>query len=172
MSLTPNREATVVVALIADNSGGIADTLEAVEAQVYAPSRVVVVGDTSVGSVETADSLNAVIESLDISTAYVWVVREGSIPASDALSALISDAERIGAGVIGSKIVGPDGLSLVSIGLVTDVFDVAYTGLEGDERDQGQYDVVREVAAVSGSRVCRCSSVEISSWASVVSTAQ
>ncbi|GMQ97829.1 MAG: hypothetical protein BMS9Abin17_0332 [Acidimicrobiia bacterium] len=150
MSLTPNREATVVVALIADNSGGMPDTLEAVEAQVYAPSRVVVVGDTPVGSVEKVDSLNTLIENLDISIAYVWVVREGSIPASDALSALMSDAGRIGAGVIGSKILGTDRHSLVSIGLVTDVFDVPYTGLEGDERDQGQYDVVREVAAVSG----------------------
>ncbi|MCL1594243.1 MAG: hypothetical protein M3132_07835 [Actinomycetia bacterium] len=153
----PTREATVVVALIADGSGGISDTLRAVDGQVYVPSRLCIVG-TGEGAnprlsnipFEFSASVASVVAGLDASVDYLWVVREGAIPASDALGALISDASRVGAGVIGSKIVGSDKESLVSIGLVTDAFDVPYTGLDGDERDQGQYDVVREVAAVSG----------------------
>ncbi len=155
--MTPTHEATVVVALVADDSGRIGPTVVALERQVYEPSKVVIVGAVS-GSYSSPSSdrlshigsLAELIGSLDSSVHYLWVVREGVIPAPDALSALMTDADRIGASIMGSKIVGHDRESLLSIGLLTDVFDVPYTGLDMSERDQGQYDVVREVAAISG----------------------
>ncbi len=157
MPLTPTREATIVVALIADDSDGIDASLAALGQQVYEPTRVVVVGASDMAAqhigrieVEYAGSLAELVDPLDGSVDYVWVVREGARPAPDSLSALIADAVRTSAGIIGSKIVGSDQESLVSIGLITDAFDVPYTGLDRSERDQGQYDVVREVAAVTG----------------------
>ncbi|MEA3510254.1 MAG: hypothetical protein U9R51_02345, partial [Actinomycetota bacterium] len=39
---------------------------------------------------------------------------------------------------------------LLSAGFATDVFETPYTGFDEDELDQGQYDVVRDVAAVGG----------------------
>ncbi|NIS34385.1 MAG: hypothetical protein GWN07_27770, partial [Actinobacteria bacterium] len=37
----------------------------------------------------------------------------------------------------------------MSVGFATDVFAAPYTGLQPDEVDQEQYDVIRDVAAVS-----------------------
>jgi hypothetical protein len=42
---------------------------------------------------------------------------------------------------------------LVSVGIATDVFDVPYLGLDEDELDAGQYDVVRDVAAIASASV-------------------
>ncbi len=39
---------------------------------------------------------------------------------------------------------------LVSVGFATDVFDAPFTGIDDGEIDHGQYDVVRDVAAVGG----------------------
>jgi len=155
--MTSTHKAAVVVALVADDSGGIDVSVAALEQQLYEVAKVVIVGapsdsyQTSVSDrITYIGSLGELTASLDSSVHYLWVVREGAIPAPDALTALIADAGRIGASIMGSKIVGPDKESLLSIGLLTDVFDVPYTGLDASERDQGQYDVVREVAAISG----------------------
>ncbi len=151
--MTPTRQATVVVALIAGDPDGIDASLAALRRQVYAPSGVTIVGDVPdvpEGVSGTAASLSDLMSSLDPAVQYLWILRAGAEPTPDALAALVQDADRIGAGIIGSKIVGPDRVVLKSIGLITDVFDVPYTGLDRSERDQGQYDVVREVAAVSG----------------------
>ncbi len=154
--MTPPNEATVVVALITNTTGGYEATVAAVAGQLYAPERVVVVGTDrrhlrELGpNVSTAPTLTDLVGGLDRTVDYVWVLHEGAVPSPDALSMLVSDADRIGAGIIGSKILGAERDELVSIGLITDVYNVPYTGLELDERDQGQYDIVREVAAVSG----------------------
>jgi GT2 family glycosyltransferase len=156
MSMTPTSEATVVVALIANTTGGYQATVDAVDAQVYALRDVVVVGAdeeriAALGpDVVVASTLTALVDGLDRTVDFVWVLHEGAVPAPDALLMLVTDADRIGAGIIGSKILGAGRDDLVSIGLITDVYNVPYTGLDQAERDQGQYDIVREVAAVSG----------------------
>jgi hypothetical protein len=64
---------------------------------------------------------------------------------------MVGELERTDASVAGAKLLRadrPDTLELV--GAATDVFGVPYTGLEDNERDQEQYDVVRDVAYVSG----------------------
>ncbi len=152
--MMPTRQATVTVALIADDSGGIDVSFSALARQVYEPTSIVIVGGERTrapsNSVTRVASLSELMKSLDPAVQYLWILREGAAPAPDALMALLSDADRMGAGIIGSKVIGQNDEVLKSIGLVTDVFDVPYTGLDQSERDQGQYDVVREVAGVSG----------------------
>jgi len=156
MSMTPTNEATVVVAVIANTTGGYQATVDAVDAQVYAVHDLVVVGAheeriAALGSdTHTAPTLTTLVDGMDRTVDYVWVLHEGAVPAPDALGKLVEDGDRIGAGIIGSKILGAEREELISIGLITDVYNVPYTGLDSQERDQGQYDVVREVAAVSG----------------------
>ncbi|MEN8238978.1 MAG: hypothetical protein ABFR53_07230, partial [Actinomycetota bacterium] len=154
--MTPTIEATVAVALIANTTGGYQATVDAIDAQVYALHDVVVIGaDTERAAalgqdVAVAPTLTDLVNSLDRTVDFVWVLHEGAVPAPDALTMLVADADRIGAGIIGSKILGAGREELVSIGLITDVYNVPYTGLDRQERDQGQYDIVREVAGVSG----------------------
>ena len=154
--MTPTNEATVVVAIIANTTGGYQATVDAVAAQVYALRDVVVVESdgnrvgTFAPDTSVAPTLSALVDRLDRTVDFVWVLHEGAIPAPDALMMLVTDADRIGAGIIGSKILGEGREELVSIGLITDVYNVPYTGLDRAERDQGQYDIVREVAGVSG----------------------
>jgi GT2 family glycosyltransferase len=156
MSMTPTHEATVVVALIANTTGGYQATVDAIDEQVYAVRDVVVIGADDEratplrSDAARAPTLTELVDGLDRTVEYVWVLHEGAIPAPDALAMLVSDAGRIGAGIIGSKILDAERDELVSIGLITDVYNVPYSGLDRDERDQGQYDIVREVAAVSG----------------------
>ena len=73
------------------------------------------------------------------------------VPAPEALQSLVSESYRVDASIAGSKILSQDNPDLlISVGMATDVFDVPYTGLEPGEMDQEQYQVVRDVAAVSG----------------------
>ncbi|MDJ0791042.1 MAG: hypothetical protein QNJ71_04010 [Acidimicrobiia bacterium] len=149
MSSTPTRHATVAAVVISDGDGSLDGTLAAVGGQVYECGDPLVVAPEPVPTVPTVPSLAEAIEAVDPSVEYVWVVREGAIASPDTLAALVRDAERTDAGIIGSKIVAGDG-QLNSVGLVTDVFGVPYTGLDQAELDQGQYDVVRDVAAIAG----------------------
>jgi GT2 family glycosyltransferase len=85
---------------------------------------------------------------------HLWIVHEGVEPRPDALGALTWEATRLDASVAGSKVLDIDEPKrLLSVGFATDIFDSPYTGFEADERDQGQYDVVRDVAAVGGQSV-------------------
>lgn len=140
--MTPIRQASVAAVIVADGTGGLDATLGAVEAQVYEAGPALVVG-------ESAATIAGTVARVPDGVEYLWLLREGAIALPDALDSLVRDADRTGAGIVGSKIVGDDG-ELRSVGLVTDVFGVPYTGLDRSERDQGQYDVVRDVAAVSG----------------------
>ncbi len=145
MSLTPTRQATVATVIIADGSGGLDGTQDTVGQQVYETMGSLLVGAAPDALPTIADAVAATPPTAE----YIWIVREGAVAPPDALDALVRDADRTGAGIAGSKIVGEDG-ELRSVGLVTDVFGVPYTGLDRAELDQGQYDVVRDVAAVSG----------------------
>jgi hypothetical protein len=154
--MTSTRQAVVATVVLSDPDGGLEDTLSALDQQVYGQVGAVVIGDADIPDVEVAGRrvvtrphLSDVVDNLPGTTTHIWIVREGAVPRPDALEGLVVDMDRTGAGIAGSKLVSGDE-SLVSVGLVTDVFFVPYTGMDSSERDQGQYDVVRDVAAVTG----------------------
>jgi GT2 family glycosyltransferase len=148
---------SVVAAIIAADAAVLSDTLEAVRSQVYEPASIVIVGkDTSARQFATAETLDwvsrsdAVVDDADPAVTHIWFLFSGAVPRPDALGALLRTADRVDAGVTGSKILDRDDPSnLLSVGMATDVFDVPYTGLAEDEKDQGQHDVVRDVAALA-----------------------
>lgn len=158
-SRSPGPSSIAVVAILTDGDASMDNTLEAVAAQTYAAAEVRLVG---AGSKAVADALSlgwdpdlrAMLGKLDTSVTHVWLLRAGSVPRPDALHALVFEANRVGAGVAGSKLLDVDNADrLVSVGLATDVFDVPYLGIDEDELDAGQYDVVRDVAALEGDSV-------------------
>ena len=148
----------VVAAIVAGEPEAMPETLAAIRRQVYGPRHIVVVGGGSswresadVEGVRWSASLEALVETAAIDMTHIWVLREGALPRPDALRALLRDSERAGAPVAGSKILDRDTPDrLISVGLATDVFDIAYVGLDEEEVDVGQYDVVRDVASVDG----------------------
>lgn len=157
-SSSPSRAAPAVAAVvIAEDAALTAACLAAVGRQVYAPTQVLVVGGgdeirTVAGQSQVGwrASLRAVMESLGPEITFVWVLHDRSLPRVDALGALIRDGARVDASVAGSKILdSEDPRQLVAVGTATDVFDAPYSGLQDGEIDQSQYDVVRDVAAVS-----------------------
>lgn len=104
------------------------------------------------GPTEWLPDVGTLLESLDAATTHLWLLSSGAVPRPDALRALVDESLRVDAGIAGSKLVDlsdPD--RLVSVGMATDVFGAPYTGLDEGEIDAGQYDVVRDVAAVDGS---------------------
>jgi len=125
---------------------------------VYESDEIVIIGgDTDARRLAGAEDVEwfpaiAAMFSRDGSTAsHLWFVRSGARPRTDALAALADTATSLDAAVAGSKILDLDDPGhLLSVGFATDVFDSPYTGLDDDELDQGQYDVVRDVAAVGG----------------------
>jgi len=153
--MTHTRQASVAAVVITDGSGGLAATLAAVGQQVYELAGVVVVGEptavtaSSSTPVAVRPTLRDAIEAVGVAAEYLWVVAEGAVPTPASLKAAVQDADRTEASLVGSKIVGADG-NLISVGMITDAFGVPYSGLDRMELDQGQYDVVRDVAAVSG----------------------
>ncbi len=142
--MTNIRHATVAGVVVAEGTGGLDATMAAIGSQVYEMVDVVTVGPGVQGALPT---IGDAVRATPATTDYIWIVREGAVPIPDSLDALVRDAGRTDAGIVGSKVVGDDG-ALLSVGLITDVFGVPYTGLDRSERDQGQYDVVRDVAAV------------------------
>jgi GT2 family glycosyltransferase len=153
--MTHTRQASVAAVVVTDGSGGLAATLTAISQQVYELAGIVVVGPpssvapNSTLSVGVQPTLSEAIEAAGTDAEFLWIIAEGAIPAPDALRAAVQDADRTDASLVGSKIVDADG-GLISVGTITDAFGVAYSGLDDSELDQGQYDVVRDVAAVSG----------------------
>nr|MDJ0664669.1 hypothetical protein [Acidimicrobiia bacterium] len=158
MSPPGNPKPTVVAVVLAISSTDISDTIARVRAQVYETSRIVVVGSGSTGrhaadgaGVEWMSNVPNLLGSIDASITHLWFLYAGALPRPDALGALVAEGERAGAAVAGSKLVRSDDPErLIAVGIATDVFDVPYLGLEEDEIDAGQYDVVRDVAAVAG----------------------
>lgn len=134
-------------------------TLEAVAAQTYEPAAIHVVGRgaepsaTALG-VPWEESIHSLLDRLEPVVTHVWMLRGGAVPRPNALHSLILESERVGADVAGSKLLDLDHPDrLLSVGIATDVFEVPYVGLDADELDAGQYDVVRDVAAVAGASV-------------------
>jgi hypothetical protein len=159
MSTPPGKPKPVVVAaILAVGSTEVADTIARVRSQVYETGRIVVVGAGSQGrhaadgsEVEWMSTVPNLLGSIDSTVTHIWFLYAGALPRPDALEALVEEAERTDAAVAGSKLVDADDPErLIAVGIATDVFDVPYLGLEAYERDAGQYDVVRDVAAVGG----------------------
>jgi hypothetical protein len=158
MSSPGTPKPTVVAAVLSLDSTEVGDTIARVRAQVYETARIVVVGSGSAGrhaadgvGVEWMNSIPNLLGSIDTSVTHIWMLYAGALPRPDALEALVLESERADAAVAGSKLVRSDDPErLIAIGIATDVFDTPYLGLEDDEIDAGQYDVVRDVAAVAG----------------------
>ncbi len=156
---SPSVTATVAAMVVVHTGPSLPEALEAIERQVYEPETVVVVGggsraqELSIGH-SWAETLSEAVAGLDESVSHLWLLHDDSIPRPDALVALVTEAERSGSQVVGSKILraGQHG-ALESVGMATDVFEVAVTGLDIAELDQQQYDVLRDVAFVAGSSI-------------------
>jgi GT2 family glycosyltransferase len=151
----------VVAAVAVSDPEAVPKTLGAVRGQVYEPARIVLVGGGA-DVRRTADlegvgwfaSLAAMLGAIDTNVTHLWVVRSGAVPRPDALEALVGEAVRNDAAIAGSKLLhADDAEKLISVGLATDVFDSPYVGLDPDEIDFGQYDVVRDVAAVPAASI-------------------
>ena len=145
--------ATVVVALLARAGGFLDETLQAVYAQTHTPLEVFVVGGdqtrtSGMGRLPWVPDLAELVERLDPLATHVWLIHDDARPHPDALAAMVADSERVEASVVGSKILR-HGEMLESVGSATDVFGQPSSGLEDDEIDQEQYDVVRDVSYIS-----------------------
>ncbi|MDJ0923847.1 MAG: hypothetical protein QNJ77_04725 [Acidimicrobiia bacterium] len=159
MSPAPGKlKPVIVAAVLALDNADVAETVARIRRQVYETRRIVVVGAGSRGrhaadaaEVEWMSSVPHLLDSIDGSISHVWFLYAGALPRPDALKALIDEAERTDAAVAGSKLVhAEDPERLIAVGIATDVFNVPYLGMDEHEIDAGQYDVVRDVAAVAG----------------------
>lgn len=147
----------VVAVVTADDPELLGPCLDAIGTQVYVPAKVIVVGGADevrrvAGQREAMwrPTLRAVYDAIGTDVEYVWALRQRARPEPGALAALVRDGSRVDASVAGSKVVDAANTELlISVGYATDVFDAPYSGLQAGELDQEQFDVIRDVAAVS-----------------------
>jgi GT2 family glycosyltransferase len=156
---SPTAAALVAVLVVVHEGSALPEALEAVARQVYEPESTTVVGGgesvrDSIEPTRWAPSVIDALARLDEKITHVWLLHDDSIPRPDALGALVREGGRVGADLVGSKILlsGQPG-KLESVGLATDVFEVPASGLDPEELDQEQYDVLRDVAFVAGSSI-------------------
>ncbi|NNC93803.1 MAG: glycosyltransferase family 2 protein [Acidimicrobiia bacterium] len=156
---TPTATALVAALVVVHEGSALPDALEAVERQVYEAEAVYVVGGDgdarkTVDAARWAPNVAAAVAALDPGITHVWLLHDDSIPRPDTLGALVREGGRVGAHLVGSKVLaaGHPGI-LESVGLATDVFEVPASGLDTDELDQEQYDVLRDVAFVASSSI-------------------
>lgn len=141
---------TVVAAVLALPGVDVADAVDAVAGQVYEVGRIVVIGAES-DEFDSFPDLRRFAATLGPDTDLVWVIHGDARPRPDALGALVAELVRNEASVVGSKVLRADREELLeSVGAATDVYGEPYTGLDEDEMDLQQYDVVRDVAFVLG----------------------
>ncbi len=147
----PSEDDTHVACAVLEVEGGhVAGTVEAVRSSVYGVDRVAVIGSEVLAGLEGFDSIDAMLATIGSEIDAVWIVHSDARPRPDALGALVAEMDRNHASLVGSKIVDATGVHLESVGSATDVFGEPYSGLDPDEVDLEQYDVVRDVASVSG----------------------
>ncbi len=144
----------VRVAIIAVDDDHLRSTLGAIERQVYEIEGLAIIDIdgyiTEPGEHEVLANFAEFVSGLGSETDLVWIVHGDAQPRPDALGALVAEMERNDASLIGSKIIDAVSLDrLESVGSATDVFGEPYTGLDPDEVDLEQYDVVRDVAFIS-----------------------
>lgn len=147
-----------VLAAIIARTEGVSGALDAVRAQVYEPDAIIVVGGgpedrkaAEEAGVPWVDTVGGLSGHLSPSVTHIWVLHDDAKPRPDALGWMVEGAERTDASVVGAKLLkAEDPTMLEFVGAATDVYCTPYTGLDEEERDQEQYDVVRDVAYVSG----------------------
>jgi GT2 family glycosyltransferase len=148
----------VAAAVIVRNESQLEAALDAVAHQSYETAHTTVVGGgersrgiTRTKAISWVPDMQGLIAGLPADATHVWLVHDDASPRKNALVALVEGAHRVDASVAGSKLLraGQPGM-LESVGAATDVFLVPYSGLESEEMDQEQYDVVRDVAFVFG----------------------
>ncbi|HKY48929.1 MAG TPA: hypothetical protein VJQ79_13205 [Acidimicrobiia bacterium] len=149
------------------------ETMTAIARQVYVPAQVIQVGRSGLadpdspdpnsldqdalppqgvpfaGRVSRVEDVGQILDRLDDRIEFVWLIHGDTRPRPDALVALLRETRRHDGSVAGSKVLieGSDD-RLDSVGEATDVFGEPYSGLDPEELDLEQYDVVREVAFV------------------------
>ena len=150
--------AVVAAAVVVRNELRLPAALDALAGQSYEAAYTAVVGggeeSRSVArtmGVSWVPDMHGLIAGLPGSTSHVWLVHDDASPRKGALAALVEGAQHVDASVAGSKLLRTDRPGMLeSVGAATDVFLVPYSGLESEEMDQEQYDVVRDVAFVYG----------------------
>lgn len=150
--------AVVATAIIVRNEAQFEAALGTLASQSYEAAHTAAVGGgervrgmAEARAVGWAPDMQALIAELPPETTHVWLVHDDASPRKDALAALVEGAQRVDASVAGSKLLRADQPEMLeSVGAATDVFLVPYSGLDSDEMDQEQYDVVRDVAFVFG----------------------
>ena len=147
----PDEDPTRVACAILEVEGGdIAGTLDAVRASVYEVAVIGLIGGEEHDGLPRFDTIDELMPSIGSDVDVVWLLHSDALPRPDALGALVAEMGRNDASLVGSKIVDAEGVHLESVGSATDVFGEPYSGLDPDEVDLEQYDVVRDVASVSG----------------------
>lgn len=141
----------VVVAILSDPAEDLTRCLESLKAQDYPIERVVAISTEESPQIATSPTMEKLVNGLDSGVEVVWILHGDAYPRPDALSSLVAVMERHQADVVGSKLLQADfPEQLDSVGAATDVYGEPYTGLDPEEVDLEQYDVVRDVAYVLG----------------------
>ncbi len=166
----PRAATPSVTAIVVAHDPGIwfEETLESIVTQDYPRLELVVVDVTGEGGLDErvqavapdatlidasdtvgfAAAANTVLET-DVDPAFLLVCHDDVALASDAVSVLVTEALRSNAGVAGPKLVEWEQPEILQhVGLVVDQFAAAADVIEPAERDQEQYDRVRDVFAV------------------------
>ena len=129
--------------LVVIDGTGTGDLDERVRA--VAPNATLIDASDTVGFAAAA---NTVLET-DVESAFLLVCHDDVALAPDAVRQLVTEALRSNAGIAGPKLVDWERSDILQhVGLVVDQFAVAADIIEQAERDQEQYDRVRDVFAI------------------------
>ncbi len=148
--------ASVAVAVLVHDIESLPGSFDALERQVYGVAAKYVVGGGEEARRIASDrdavwlpSVRELIAAVPESVTFIWMLHDRARPRPDALRSLVVESYRVDASVAGSKVLSlEDPARLDSVGMATDVFEVPYSGLDPDEVDQQQYEVVRDVATL------------------------
>ena len=151
---TPTRLPGVRVVVTAVDGADIVAALASIRRQAYdGDIDVTIVGDAESGvneGMSFSESLEVAVSETGPSFDYLWILHADARPRPDALVSLVREVERHDAGLGASKLLKAGTRDVLeAIGSATDVFGEPYTGLDEQEVDLQQYDVVREVAYVT-----------------------
>lgn len=148
-------EPSIVAVVLVEDAERLEGVLAEVASQSLTPSVVFAAGGGSAAEREATRlavpwvaEAAALRERLEADVSHVWFLHDDVRLRPDALAALHGESMRVDASVAGSKLLGPDGRQLESIGGLTDVFGHPVSVLDDGELDLGQYDVIRDVAYV------------------------
>ncbi|MEX1280188.1 MAG: hypothetical protein AB1Z55_05655 [Acidimicrobiia bacterium] len=149
----------VVAAVLVEDPARLRDTVLTARVQSLEPTNVVAIGGGAAGR-DAAGELDvdwvSVADDLELGdeTSHLWFLRDDVEARPDALASLVVESERVEATVAGSKVLDAARRGrLISIGGATDSLCVPVPILDPDELDQGQYDVIRDVAYIPSQSV-------------------